>query len=493
MIRQRFDHTPAAVRWLLALCVVVLLGGCSERNGAASDNPVQAHLAQHADPDFVCPMHPDVVSDEAGECPVCGMDLVQRDAPSAANPGQDHLALHADPEYACPMHPDVRAGEPGECPICGMDLVLREPAKGDVLYYRHPHKPEITSSRPATDEMGMDYIPVYSGTASSGEGVRISSEVRNNLGVRVVAAERGPLPRVVSAVGQVAYDQSRMLHLHARAEGWIEKLHIDSVGDRVDKGDVLMEFYSPRLATAQDEYLQALRMKQEGLISATERRLRALGIGERDIARLKRERTADGVVRYFSGMAGVVTSLAVREGMYVRPDTDMVVLADLDRVWVEADVLARQSAWLASGLAAEVSLDQLPGRRLAGRLAYVYPEADPRTRAVRVRLEFDNPGEVLKPNSFATVIIHEPDPQPVVKIPQEALIRTSNQARVIVERPDNRFVPRAIVVAYESQGSAAILSGLEAGEGVVVSGQFMLDSEANLRGELDRIARPDGE
>ena len=494
MNSQRSSSVVIAARWLAAICVVILIGACSDPDGAAPDNPVQAHLLQHADPEFVCPMHADVTSDQAGECPICGMDLVRREPPAAAeNPVQEHLALHADPLYVCPMHPSVTSGEAGECPICGMDLVLREPVDRAVLYYRHPHKPEITSSTPATDEMGMDYIPVYAKSPAAGDGVRISSEVRNNLGVRVVAAEEGPLPRVVSAVGQVAYDESRTKHLHARAEGWIEKLHIDSVGDRVAKGDVLIEFYSPRLATAQDEYLQALKMKQDGLIAATERRLRALGIGERDIARLERERTADGVVRYFSDMDGVVTALAVREGMYVRPDTDMVVLADLDRVWVEADVLARQSAWLASGLVAEVTLDQLPGSRLEGRLAYVYPEADPRTRAIRVRLEFANPGEVLKPNSFATVTIHEPNSGPVVKIPTEALIRTSNQARVIVERSDNRFVARRVVVAYESEGSAAILSGIEPGEKVVVSGQFMLDSEANLRGELDRIARPEDE
>ena len=375
----------------------------------------------------------------------------------AANPVQEHLALHADPTYVCPMHPDVTSDEPGECPICGMDLVPREPAELD-------------------------------GGGTS--GVRISAEVRNNLGVRVVEAERGPLPRIVSAVGQVAYDESRMRHLHARAEGWIEKLHISSVGDRVRKGDVLIEFYSPRLVTAQDEYLQALTLGRESLITASKTRLRALGIGEREIDRIGRERTADGTVRYRSDMDGVVTALAVREGMYVRPDTDMVVLADLDKVWIEADVLARQSGWLAAGVPAEVRLDQLPGEALVGRLAYVYPEADPRTRAVRVRLQFDNPGEVLKPNSFATVMIREPDPQPVVRIPREALIRTSSQDRVIVELAENRFVPRAVVVAYESDGSAAVMSGLAPGEKVVVSGQFMLDSEANLRGELDRIAPP---
>jgi Cu(I)/Ag(I) efflux system membrane fusion protein len=471
---------------LAALTLAVALTACSE---PAGDNPVQEHLALHADPTYVCPMHPDVTSDQPGECPICGMDLVQRQ-PAGNNTVQEHLALHADPTYVCPMHPEVTSDEPGECPICGMNLVQRRPADREIIYYRHPHRPDVTSDVPMKDEMGMDYVPVYRGSEPSGGGVLITSEVRNNLGVRVAEAERGPLPRTVSAVGQVTYDESRVWHLHARAEGWVEQLHVSSVGDRVGRGDVLVEFYSPRLATAQEEYIQAIRMGGETLIAASRNRLRALGIGAGDIERIARAGVADGIVHYRSEMDGVVTALNVRDGMYVRPDTDMVVLADLNRVWVEADVLARQSGWLAAGVPATVRLDQLPGEALEGRLAYVYPEADPRTRAVRVRLQFDNPGEVLKPNSFATVTIREPDPEPLVHVPSEALIRTSNEARVIVESGANRFAPRPVVVAYESDGQAAVLSGLEAGERVVVSGQFMLDSEANLRGELDRITPP---
>jgi Cu(I)/Ag(I) efflux system membrane fusion protein len=179
--------------------------------------------------------------------------------------------------------------------------------------------------------------------------------------------------------------------------------------------------------------------------------------------------------------------------MYVKPDTDMVVVADLGKVWIEADVLARQSGWLRAGIPARVKLDQLPDGDLEGALTYIYPEADPRTRAVRIRLVFDNPGETLKPNSFATVIVSEPDPMPVLKVPLGALIRTSEQTRVIVEIARNRFAPRQVHVAYESGGMAAISRGLAAGESIVVSGQFMLDSEANLRGELERISSPPAE
>lgn len=410
---------------------------------------------------------------------------------------QDHALKHTEPGYVCPMHPQVTSDDPGTCPICGMDLVPRkaEASAGGgrkILYYRHPHNPQVTSSVPAKDEMGMDYIPVYADETGQGEGVLISPEVRNNLGVRVADVELGLLPRTISAVGQVDYDESRVQHIHARAEGWVEKLFIASVGDQVRRGEPLLELYSPRLVTAQEEYLQALRMAGESLIAASETRLRALGIGDEEIRRLRKSGSSDGRITYRSPLGGVVTRLEVRDGMYVKPDTDMVVLADLGKVWIEADVLARQSEWLRAGIPARVRLDQLPDTTLDGRLTYVYPEADPKTRAVRVRLAFDNPGGTLKPNSFATVTVSEPDPAPVLKIPSSALIRTSDQTRVIVEVAPDRFAPRLVGVAFESNGMAAIQRGLMAGERVVVSGQFMLDSEANLRGELERISpRPE--
>jgi len=421
--------------------------------------------------------------------------------PSGHDTGEtarEHALKHAEPGYVCPMHPQVTSDEPGRCPICGMDLVPRKSESGTsggrrILYYRHPHNPQVTSSVPAKDEMGMDYLPVYADEGGEGEGVLISPEVRNNLGVRVTEVERGLLPRTINAFGQVDYDESRVQHVHARAEGWVEKLFIASVGDRVGEGDPLLELYSPRLVTAQEEYLQALRMGGASLIAASQTRLQALGIGDDDIRRLRESGASDGRITYRAPAGGVVTRLEIRDGMYVKPDTDMVVLANLEKVWIEADVLARQSEWLRAGIPARVRLDQLPDETLEGNLTYVYPEADPRTRAVRVRLAFDNPGEKLKPNSFATVTISEPDPSPVLKVPSAALIRTSEQTRVIVEIAPDRFAPRLVGVAYESGGMAAIHHGLTAGDRVVVSGQFMLDSEANLRGELERISSTPGE
>ena len=216
---------------------------------------------------------------------------------------QEHLAAHVQPGYVCPMHPQVKSDEPGECPICGMDLVQQDTgseAGQPVLYYRHPHDPSITSSSPRKDEMGMDFIPVRAQGQVS--GVRIGSEVRHNLGVRSTPVIRATLPRRLNAVGKVTYDDSLVRHIHSRAEGWVEKVYVTSVGDRVTPGQVLVQLYSPLLVTAQEEYLQALRMGGEALSGASEKRLRALGIGEDDIRRLSRDRKVDGYIRFTSDM-----------------------------------------------------------------------------------------------------------------------------------------------------------------------------------------------
>jgi Cu(I)/Ag(I) efflux system membrane fusion protein len=241
------------------------------------------------------------------------------------------------------------------------------------------------------------------------------------------------------------------------------------------------------LASAEEEYVQALRMGGEGLIAASANRLRALGIDDGAIAALRKTRSVGGRVQFRAPIDGIVVGLDARQGMFVRPMTDIVVLADLGRVWIEADVLARQAGWMSAGLPAEVRVPGHADRVWQGAVAYVYPEVDPTTRAVRVRLEFENPDGLLRPNSFASVRIIEPDPPPVLRIPAAAVIRSGRGERVIVETGPGRFEPRAVSVAYVSDGQAAIASGLAAGESVVVSGQFMIDSEASLRGELERL------
>lgn len=409
---------------------------------------------------------------------------------------QEHARKHMDVSYVCPMHPKVTADEPGRCPICGMDLVdktFAPAAEGggkEVLYWRHPHNPDITSDRPMKDEMGMDYVPVYrDGNADDAGGVSVSPSVRHSLGLRTGTVEYGPLPRKVDAVGTVAWDEDRLWHVHARAEGWLEHWNVAAIGDRVRAGQLLFELYSPAMATAEEEYLQALRMGNAGLVTAAEHKLRALGVPGDSIARLKRERTASGRIPFHAERDGIVVRLAGRHGMFVGPETEVLVLADLSRVWVEAEVIASQGSWLRPGLPATVRMASEPGEPRQGEVTYVYPQVDAVSRAQRVRLAFDNPDGSLRPGAWASVTIAEAEAAPVVHVPREAVIRSGRGDRVIVE-DGTRFRPRSVTVGYESDGQLAILAGLEAGETVVTSGQFMLDSEASLAGELDRLDAP---
>ena len=419
----------------------------------------------------------------------------ERDPGSAGNAVQEHAAAHFEPGYVCPMHPDVRSDGPGRCPICGMDLVRekREAGQGarEVLYYRHPHNPEITSEVPRKDEMGMDYVPVYSG---SGEGgITVSPEVRHNLGVRTAAVEHGPLPRAIQGVGFITWDEQRLRHVHTRAEGWIERWNVAAVGDAVSKGQVLFELYSPAMATAEEEFVQALRMDNPRLVSAAARKLEALGIPASSIERLRQTRRAAGRIPFRAEDDGIVVELAGRDGMYIQPMTDVLVIADLSRVWVEADILASKGGWLGAGLPAVVTVESSPGREWRGEVTWVYPQLDPVSRAQRVRMAFDNPDGTLMPNAWASVIISEADPAAVLHIPREAVIRSGRGERVIVETAEGRFVPRAIEAGYESGERVTVISGLRAGEVVVTSGQFLLDSEASLRGELERLVPPGGD
>ncbi len=409
---------------------------------------------------------------------------------------QEHVQAHLDPEYVCPMHPDVTSGEPGRCPICGMDLVREEPdsgsvgGSGEILYYRHPHSPEITSEVPMKDEMGMDYVPVYADEGSG--GITVSPEVRHNLGVRTAPAQFGPLPRQARGVGFVGWDKDRLRHVHTRAEGWIERWNVGAVGDAVQKGDVLFELYSPAMATAEEEFIQALKMNNARLIDAAERKLRALGIPAGSVARLRSTRQAGGRIPFYAEADGIVIELAAREGMFVRPMTDVLVIADLSRVWVETEVPASRAGWLRAGLPARVTVESAPGRQWRGQVTWIYPEVDPVSRAQRLRLEFDNSDGALLPNAWASVTITDPEPAPVVHIPREAVIRSGTGERVMVETAQGRYEPRRVETGYESDGRLAVLAGLERGEQVVTSGQFLLDSEASLRGELERLAPPGG-
>ncbi len=358
----------------------------------------------------------------------------------------------------------------------------------EVLYWVAPMNANYRRDEPGKSPMGMDLVPVYADEVDGQAGVvAIDATIVSNLGVRTAKAQRGELSQRIETVGYVAYDEDTVQHVHTRVDGWIEKLATKATGDAVEKGQLLFELYSPTLVNAQEEYLIALRSANKLLLKASKERLAALGVTGSEIARLDKERTVRQRVRVYAKADGVIAHLGVREGIYVTPATEIMSVAELDRVWVLAEVFERQAAWVKTGQSAMVELDYLPGEMWHGSVDYVYPELDPKTRTLKVRLRFDNTAESLRPNMFARVTIQGEGFGEVVHVPREALIRGGSVNRVVVALGEGRFRAQPVEVGIESGNRVAIQKGISVGDLVVVSGQFLIDSESNIEAALKRM------
>jgi len=358
----------------------------------------------------------------------------------------------------------------------------------DILYWVAPMDPNYRRDEPGKSPMGMDLVPVYADEVDAQRGVvAIDATMTNNLGVRTSVAERGSLPRRIETVGYIGYDEDTLQHVHTRVDGWIEKLVTKATGDPVQNGQLLFELYSPTLVNAQQEYLTALSSNNSVLRDASRDRLAALGVTGGEIRQLEKERKARQRVRVYADGDGVIAHLGVREGIYVTPATEVMSVAKLDKVWVLAEVFERQAAWVRPGQEATVELDYLPGETLSGVVDYVYPELDPETRTLKVRLRFENEARMLRPNMFARVVIRGDAIDNIVHVPREAIIRGGSGSRVVIALGDGRYRSQSVLVGIESGARVAIRRGLEAGDEVVTSAQFLIDSESNIESALQRM------
>ncbi len=361
----------------------------------------------------------------------------------------------------------------------------------EIIYWVAPMDPNYRRDKPGKSPMGMNLVPVYaSADDEPGNVVSIDPAIVQNLGVRSAPVERSRLWRGINTVGYVDFDESKTSHIHLRTDGWIERLYVESEGERVTRGQRLLDLYSPDLVNAQEEFIQALKIGNPGLEQASRDRLTALGIPEDQIRQLKKDRRARQTITIYAPQDGVVSTLPVREGMFVKPANIVMSLAELSTVWLLAEVFERQADWVKVGQPAEVRLSYLPGRTWEGRVEYIYPSLDPKTRTLKVRLRFDNPEEALKPNMYAHVKIFGGPKDDTLVIPLEALIRTGREDRVILSLGEGRFESRTVTAGIESGDWVEILTGIDAGEAVVVSGQFLIDSEASLKASMQRMGSP---
>lgn len=386
------------------------------------------------------------------------------------------------------------ADSTGDAPVESAEEGERKP-----LFYRNPMNPAITSPVFTKDEMGMDYIAVFAddeGDSSESAGtVTIDSVAVQNIGVRTAVAEKRSLSRNLRAVGRVAYDEERLAKLYPKTEGWVEELFVGKTGETVKKGMPLLNIYSPQLVSSQQEYLLALnnwealkdspfediRQSAEALMQSSRERLELLDVPEHQLRMLERDRKVMKHLHIHSPFDGTVIKMGVREGQHVTVRTELYSLADLSKVWAFVDIYEDELPWVKEGDEAEMEVRAIPGRVFHGRITYIYPYMESKTRTVQLRLEFDNSDMSLKPEMFANITLHANRQAEAVVVPSEAIIRSGTREQVFVVRGPGKFEPREVKIGMSAEGMTQILEGVNAGEEVVASSQFLIDSESKLR------------
>ena len=389
--------------------------------------------------------------------------------------------------------------------ILGLGVLEAKPSEKssakepEILFYRNAMNPSVTSPTPKKDSMGMDYVPVYKeGTRGSNDKagtVTIDPTVVQNIGVRTALVVEKPLSKIIRAVGRVAFDETRMAHLHPKIEGWVEKIWVDKTGQKVKKGDKLFSVYSPKLVSAQQEYLLALsslkilqdspfdeiRQGAVELVKSSKERLRLLDVPAHQIRELERSRKIQKNLHVHSTVDGTVIRIGLRKGQYLTPQTELYMIVDLGTAWVYADVYEYELPWIKQTDKVEMTLASIPGKVFHGSLEYIYPYAEANTRTTKIRLIFDNKKGQLRPDMFANLKIHAGTKKHAIVIPVEAVVRSGDKTQVFVVKRAGKYEPRLVTLGNESGGEVSILSGLKVGERVVTSAQFLIDSESKLR------------
>ena len=423
----------------------------------------------------------------------------------------DH-ADHAEEKtlYTCGMHPNVISEEPGTCPICKMDLTPMKKAKSEVSkadtsankktgerkikYWAAPMDATYIRDEPGKSPMGMDLVPVYEdddeGGTESGNVVRIDPVVVQNMGVRTAHAHIMDLKRSIRTIGEVDVAEDAVSVVNLRYSGWIEKIHVDQTGAYVKKGQPLFRIYSPELVQAQQEYINALETggPESSLTKSARTRLELAGAGSWLVKALEGKKKPFKTITVPSPQNGYVLHKNVVEGSKVMAGQDLYRIGNLTGIWVNVEVYEFDAPWIDKGDEARMELTFEKGKAYEGKVTYVYPTLDKKTRTLKARLEFPNPGLSLKPGMFATVWIEAQNKPGVLAVPTESILHSGERQLVFVSKGEGKFEPREIVTGLSGDGHMTeVISGLLAHEVVVTSGQFLLDSESQLQEAVAKL------
>jgi Cu(I)/Ag(I) efflux system membrane fusion protein len=408
--------------------------------------------------------------------------------------------------YTCGMHPWIIQDHPGNCPICGMKLEpVRKQAgeatgstasttgKRKIKYWRAPMDPTYISDKPGKSPMGMDLAPVYEdeANAASASLIGVDPVTIQEMDVRTTPVVRGPLRRTIRTVGYMDYDEPALADVTIKFKGWIEKLDADYTGQLVRQGKPLFTIYSPELYSAQVEFVEALSTGDKELLQSARTKLKFFDISDAQIAELAKTGQPRKTMQILAPADGFVIQKNVVQGQMVDAGATLYRLADLGIVWGYAQIYEQDLPYIKLGQEATMTLSYLPGRTFHGRVTYIYPTVDEKTRTAKVRLEFKNPDYSLKPGMFANVKLTAEVAPSALLVPDSAVLRSGEKDTVFVALPGGKFDPRTVTLGLAAENDHdQVLSGLQEGDRVVTSGEFMLDSESQMREAIQKMTEP---
>ena len=475
----------------VSLVPLALLTGCGDPESTSmSDNGDSAQVQL-----WTCGMHPNVITEEPGQCPICGMNLTpvkntaEAEEQSVDEQAMDEQAMDAAQVqlWTCGMHPNVITEEPGQCPICGMNLT---PVKNTA------EAEEQAMGEHAVDEQSAPAAP------SPGASIVIDPATIQNIGVQTADVQERPLTRSIRTVGHLDYNEEMYSRINVKYPGWIEELYVNETGQPVAEGDPMLDIYSPELVAAQEEYLLAFQNVKnlenstfdtitkgaESLLDASRRRLLYWDVTEAQIQELEERGTIARTLTIYAPSKGIVVERMAELGMRVTPGMDMYRMADLSSIWAFAHVYDGDAPWLNPGLTAEMELPYNPGKVYRGTIDYIYPYLDRASRDIKIRLVFPNRDLELKPQMYANIRLSARSDRPVLVIPGSAVIHSGERNVVFVALDGGKFEPREVTLGMEGRGGyVEAMSGVNAGEQVVTSAQFLIDSESRLQEAIQKM------
>ncbi len=416
----------------------------------------------------------------------------------------NHMDIHAEEEafeetlYSCGMHPNIIESEPGTCPICGMNLT---PIKGSgtkssskstgekkIIYWRAPMNPNEVYDAPGKSQMGMDLVPVYEDEGGAAGVVTVDGSVLQSMNVKMEFVQSKGISSIIYTNGTLETDERKEFALTTKLDGWIKKLYVNYTGQKVRKGAKLVDIYSPKLVAAQQELLTAINYdasingtSKGAMIENAKRKLELFDISKSDIEKIVSTKKINKYMTLYAPFNGTVLSKNVLEGEMVKAGKEIIKIADLSNLWLKADIYESELEKVKLGSKAEINFSYNPDKTYRGKVTFIYPTVNPKTRTVTVRIDVKNSNNKLKPSMFGNVILTGDEFGETPTIPETAVLRSGKRNIVILSLGDGKFKPVEVKLGLYADGFYQILEGLKVNDAIVSSGQFMIDSESSLR------------